>query len=91
MIRVSEQRVSESGRNSGLSWLSRSGRQHGEEVTVTSDIAAASQLGAVGNDAADPRADQPPAADEVGRHQLADPQGEPHAVRKHEMLKFSFW
>jgi hypothetical protein len=33
---------------------SRSGRQHGEEVDVLVDTAAASQLGAVFNDAADP-------------------------------------
>jgi hypothetical protein len=36
---------------------SRSGRQHGEKVTVTSDIATAPQLGAVVDDAADPCAD----------------------------------
>jgi hypothetical protein len=36
----------------------RSGRQHGEKITVTSDIAAPSQLGAVVDDAADPCADQ---------------------------------
>jgi hypothetical protein len=43
-------------------------RQHGEEIDVA-DVAAASQLGRVVNDASDPSADQRPAADEVGRHQ----------------------
>jgi hypothetical protein len=55
---------------------SRNGRQHGEEVYVVDDIPAAPQLGAVADDAADPGADQPPAADGIGRHQLADPQSE---------------
>jgi hypothetical protein len=46
-------------------------RQHGEEIEVIIDTAAAPQLGAVVNDAADLRADQGPAADRVGAHELA--------------------
>jgi hypothetical protein len=55
--------------------LSRGGRQHGEEIDVL-DTATASHLGAVFNDAADPGADQRPAADGGGAPQLADAQGE---------------
>jgi len=68
----------ESGHRFNLPWPSGSGRQHGEKVTVTSDIAAAPQLGAVADDAPDPRADERPAADGAGPHELADPQGERH-------------
>jgi hypothetical protein len=66
----------ESGRRFNLPWLSRSGRQHGEKVTLVYDVAAPSQLGAVVDDAPDPRADQRPAADGIGTHQLADRQCE---------------
>jgi hypothetical protein len=44
-------------------------RQNGEQIDVISDVAP-SQLGAVVDDAADPFADQRPAAGGVGTHQL---------------------
>jgi len=50
--------------------------QHDEKVILVDHVATASQLGRVGNDLADPRADQGPVADGVGPHQLADPQRE---------------
>jgi hypothetical protein len=53
-------------------------RQHREEVEVVIDSAAAPQLGAVVNDAADSGTDQGPAAEGVGPHELADPECEPH-------------
>jgi hypothetical protein len=56
----------------------RTRRQHGEKVSIV-DTSAASQLGAVVNDAAGPGADQRPAAVRIGRHQLADPEGERNA------------
>jgi hypothetical protein len=66
----------ESGHRFNLPWLSRSGRQHGEEIDVVGSPPAASQLGAVADDTADPLADLLPAADEVGHHQPADPERE---------------
>lgn len=53
--------------------LSRSGRQHGEEVGIVGDDAAASQLGRVSNYLADAGADERPGAEAVEPHQLADP------------------
>jgi hypothetical protein len=55
---------------------SRGGRQHGEEVRVVDVASPAPQLGAVVNDAADPGADQRPAADGIGPHEVADRPGE---------------
>jgi hypothetical protein len=74
---VAEARRIESGHRFNLPWLSRSGRQHGEEVNVVVPPPA-SQLGAVADDTADPLADQQPAADGVVLHQLADPVRERH-------------
>jgi hypothetical protein len=58
--------------------LTRSGRQHGEEVDVLDTVPASSQLGAVVDDASGPGADVRSAADRVGHHQLADPERERH-------------
>jgi hypothetical protein len=52
------------------------GRQHGEKVILVDDVATASQLGRIANDAAEPRADQRPVAEGVGAHQLAHLQRE---------------
>jgi hypothetical protein len=57
--------------NSGLSFLSRGGWQHGEEINVV--VPPASQLGAVVKDAADFRADQGPAAEEIAAINSRDP------------------